>query len=157
MREETLLIVYRKERILLGYKNPGKKFGGKWNGWGGDVKPGETPEQSILREVAEETNGKIQVETPEKVGEILFSFETDEQDHRVHIFVASNYTGDLEPTEDFTEYREFPKDNLPEEMMPADRHWMPYLTQGKLFQGKVFFDRAFKNPIVNLEEVVDLI
>ena len=44
----TLLFVREGDRILLGYKKNG--FGkGKWNGFGGKVKDGETIEEAAIR------------------------------------------------------------------------------------------------------------
>ena len=39
--------------LMLHRKNPPNKA--KWNGVGGHIEPGETPNQSILREIEEET------------------------------------------------------------------------------------------------------
>ena len=153
MRTETLLFIYRHPKIILGLKNPEKKFGGKWNGWGGGVEEGETPESSLIRELEEETFGKIKIDKLNKIGEILFKFETEEQDHYVHVFYTENYSGELGKSKDFLEYKEFDINNLPENMMPADKKWIPLLANKKKFKGTVNFDKEFKNPEVNFYEV----
>ncbi|XP_037783471.1 7,8-dihydro-8-oxoguanine triphosphatase-like [Penaeus monodon] len=49
----TLMFIREGEKILLGYKKRG--FGqGRWNGFGGKVEAGETPEQAAIRETKEE-------------------------------------------------------------------------------------------------------
>jgi 8-oxo-dGTP diphosphatase/2-hydroxy-dATP diphosphatase len=151
MRIETLLIIQQGQEIILGLKNPNKKFGGLWNGWGGGIEEGETPEQAILREFTEESMG-IKIANPKKVGEILFQFETDEQDHYVHIFCAQKYKGTFKPSEDFTEYQKFSIENLPSNMMPADKYWILLLIKGKNFKGKVFLHKD-KEPKINFYEV----
>jgi len=43
--------------LMLHRKNPPNKA--KWNGVGGHIEPGETPNQSILREIEEETGKRL--------------------------------------------------------------------------------------------------
>ena len=40
--------------VLLGFKRPEVKFGGKWNGFGGKVTEGESIEEAAKRELLEE-------------------------------------------------------------------------------------------------------
>ncbi|MCF7910062.1 NUDIX domain-containing protein [Candidatus Pacearchaeota archaeon] len=152
---ETLLIISQNPQVLLGLKNPEKKFGGKWNGWGGKVELGESIEEGLLREIEEESGVKIK--KPEKFGEILFKFEIEEEpDHEVHIFRAENYNGELKPSDDFLKYDWFHFEKLPDEMMPADKKWIPFLVQGKKFKGEIYFDKKMQNPKINIYEVESL-
>ena len=41
-------------RVLIGQRPPGKAMAGLWEFPGGKVEPGETPEDAIIREMAEE-------------------------------------------------------------------------------------------------------
>jgi 8-oxo-dGTP pyrophosphatase MutT (NUDIX family) len=137
-RIETLLIVKKDSKMLLGYKHPEKKFGGKWNGFGGGLKEGETLEECIIRETKKETG--ITPRNITKLGKIIFHFLTDEQDHEVHFYQATDYEGKLDTSKDFTEYREFSPDELEAiNMIPADRYWLSFFVEGKKFKGGITF------------------
>jgi len=156
-RVETVLIVYRKPKILLGFKDPNKKFGGRWNGFGGGVENGESLEECAIRETEQETG--IRPKNPTRVGEILFKFETDEQDHEVHIFKAEEYEGVLNTTKDFIEYREFTPEELTkmyDKMMPADRYWLPLFVQEQNFVGEVVFNSKFQVASYNIRRIKNL-
>jgi len=157
VRIETVLIVHKQSKVLLGLKHPKKKFGGRWNGFGGGLKAGESLEECAIRETEKETG--IIPKNLEKLGIILFKFKTDEQDHEVHFYRASEYDGVLKPTEDFIEYREFPPEKLKtiyNDMMPADRYWLPYFVQGKMFKGNVCFSKEFNVINHEINEVNNL-
>ena len=47
-------LVDRENRILLAQRPPGKAMAGLWEFPGGKFEPGETPEQALIRELAEE-------------------------------------------------------------------------------------------------------
>lgn len=157
MRIETVLIVNKDSKILLGLKHPKKKFGGRWNGFGGGLKDGESLEECAIRETEKETG--ITPKNLEKLGIILFKFKTDEQDHEVHFYRAGDYNGILRPTEGFTEYREFSPEELKtiyDDMMSADRHWLPLFVKNEMFGGEAVFDEELNviyhniNPVDNL-------
>jgi 8-oxo-dGTP diphosphatase len=68
---ETLLYVVKNGRVLLIRKKRGLGAG-FFNGVGGKAKPGETPEQAAVREMAEE----VGTEPLEMEGEVSSSFGT---------------------------------------------------------------------------------
>ncbi len=41
-------------RVLIAQRPPGKSMAGLWEFPGGKVEPGETPEDAVIREIAEE-------------------------------------------------------------------------------------------------------
>jgi 8-oxo-dGTP diphosphatase / 2-hydroxy-dATP diphosphatase len=141
-RIETVLIVQKNSKILLGFKNPEKKFGGRWNGFGGGLEEGQSLEECAITETYDETG--ITPKNLKRLGKILFHFSTDEQDHEVHFLQADDYEGILDTSKDFIEYREFSPDELEiiyDKMMPADRYWLPYFIEGKMFRGDVILNK----------------
>jgi 8-oxo-dGTP diphosphatase len=48
-------------KVLIGRRKPGKHMGGKWEFPGGKIEPGETPEESLVRELAEELGVQARV------------------------------------------------------------------------------------------------
>ena len=51
----TLCTILREDNLLLQRKSAGFFGEGKWNGVGGKLKPGESPNEGVKREVLEET------------------------------------------------------------------------------------------------------
>ena len=65
----TLCIIHQHPKVLLGMKKRG--FGaGRWNGFGGKVKDGESIKEAAKREVVEEVG--LKVKELEKMGIINF-------------------------------------------------------------------------------------
>jgi 8-oxo-dGTP diphosphatase len=50
----TAAVIEEGGKVLIARRRPGKHLGGKWEFPGGKIEPGETPEQSLARELAEE-------------------------------------------------------------------------------------------------------
>jgi len=153
-RIEIVVIVHQSPRILLGMKK--RKFGkGKYNGFGGGVKLGETLEQAAIRETWEETGKGITIISPEKMGKILFQFQTDEQNHLVHFFRAVKYKGKPRESNEMT-IEWFNEDAIPYNKMWADdRYWLPLLLNGRKFDGNFVFDGNYGIVKYNLNEIID--
>lgn len=129
----------RGDEFLLLLKKQGKFGGGFWNGPGGKIKAGETPEQAVKREVFEETC--LVVRTLESVGYLEFYFgpEKPKPDWTANVFLSKEFDGDLRESEE-GKLEWFSKDNLPiDQMWQDDRYWLPLLVQGKKFRGKFWF------------------
>ena len=149
-RIETVTLIYQHPRVLLGMKK--KRFGlGKYNGFGGRVEDEETLEQAAVRETVEESG--ITVLDPKKVGEILFHFQTDEQDHLVHFFRAEKFNGNLRESDEMKP-EWFDVDKIPyEQMWVDDKYWLPLLLSGKKFRGNFVFNKDFQVAEYKLKEV----
>ena len=50
----AVALLDRDNRVLLAQRPPEKPMGGLWEFPGGKIKPGETPEKALMREIKEE-------------------------------------------------------------------------------------------------------
>ena len=140
-RIETLVIVHQENRVLLGLKKErenGRNFGvGKWNGFGGGLKSGDNDdlEVCVCREAFEECG--IQLNSVKKIGETLYKFEGNEQDHSVHIYVTEEFNGEpIESDEMKPEW--FSENKIPyNSMWKNDKFWMPYLLRREEFKAEI--------------------
>ncbi len=133
MIEAVIVHIIRDGKILLNYKKRGHGQG-KWNGFGGKLSAGETPEECARRETWEE--GRVALKALEKIGVIKF-YDVYGEDWLVHVFL-----GDIEgePRESEESYpRWFYLQDIPyDEMWEDDRYWLP------LVINRVRFEAEFK-------------
>lgn len=135
----TLCIVHQHPRVLLGMKKRG--FGaGRWNGFGGKVADGETIEEAARRELQEEAG--IHARALARAGVLEFSWDGKPEVLEVHLFRATDFTGEPQETEEMRP-QWFHIDEIPfDTMWPDDRHWMPLFLAGKKFKARFIFDAA---------------
>jgi 8-oxo-dGTP pyrophosphatase MutT (NUDIX family) len=147
----NLGIIIQGDKILLGMKKRG--FGeGRWNGFGGKVKPDETIEQALIREMKEEAS--IDIISPEKVAIVEFEFLDSGNILEVHYYKITEYFGEPKESEEMIP-KWFNIHEIPfEKMWPDDKYWMPLFLKNKKFKGKFWFKD--KNTIINHNlEIVD--
>ena len=134
----TLCIIHQHPRILLGMKKRG--FGaGRWNGFGGKIKAGESIEDATKREMQEESG--VEIENLDKVGIMEFEFKGNPEIIEVHVFKSENFEGEIIESEEMKP-QWFHVDEIPfKEMWPDDLYWMPLFLKGKKFKGKFLFDQ----------------
>ncbi len=132
MNNKTLSLLFlRKDgQVLLAMKKRG--FGeGRWNGVGGKVEEGESVEQAMIRETQEEIG--ITPTTYQKVADIRFDefFKGEPTLMHVHIFTASEWTGEPTESEEMAP-KWFEESEVPYEHMWADDpYWLPQVLEGK--------------------------
>lgn len=62
VQQGVVVVIHRAGRFLVIRRAPGILAGGAWCFVGGAIKPGETQQQAVAREFAEEVGGRVQAE-----------------------------------------------------------------------------------------------
>jgi len=140
-------IINNKNQVLLQKKARG--FGaGKWNGPGGKIENGETPEEGTIREVKEETN--LDIRNLKKAGKIEFIFtENYDSNNYTYIFVCKDYEGNPKDMGE-GELRWYNILEIPlEKMWDDDKYWLLQVLKGEKVSKRFYFD---KNGIVIKQE-----
>ncbi len=135
----TLCYVRRAGKTLMLHRN--KKEGdvhrGKWNGLGGKLDPGESPEECVIREVREESG--LVIRTPRLRGVLTFPAFKPGEDWLVFVYTAAEFEGtpgacaegDLEWIPD-GEVAKLP-------LWEGDLVFLPWLEQERFFSGKFVY------------------
>ena len=112
-------------RVLLTQRPEGKSLAGLWEFPGGKVDPGETPEESLIRELHEELGITVK---PGCLAPLTFASHTYETFHLLMpLFICRRYEGIPRPMEGQTLKWVKPKDMRDYPMPPADIPLIPFL------------------------------
>lgn len=149
----TLGLIHQPPKILLGFKKRG--FGrDRWNGFGGKLKAGESLEDGLKREIAEEAG--IIVDNAVKMGIIEFEFLDNPEILQVHIYKATLFTGEIAESEEMKP-QWFNEAEIPYgQMWPDDIYWLPLFLRNKKFKGKFLFgenDAILKKYLAEVGEL----
>ncbi len=126
--------------MLHRVKKPGDMHWGKWNGLGGKVKPGETPEECAVREVREESG--LTIESPRLRGFITFPAFDQYDDWYVFVFTAEKFCGQLiDSAEGRLEWIE-DQSLTSLDLWEGDRIFLPWLDQERIFSAKICYDQG---------------
>lgn len=151
---ETVVFILKKDhlrKMVCLYLKMKKIGSGKRNGCGGKFDPLKDRDifDTAIRELEEESSVVCTRENLTLCAVIeFFHFgnSTDTPDHKVAFFTISNYKG--EPKEVEPDKMQDPQlydcAKLPfEDMLPADREFVPKILAGEIFIGKVYFKENF--------------
>lgn len=95
MKVATLCYVRQANQTLMVHriKKANDMHQGKWNGLGGKLEAGETPEECAIREIHEESG--LYVTEPLLKGVLTFPAFANDEDWYAFVFVITQFTGTL--------------------------------------------------------------
>jgi 8-oxo-dGTP diphosphatase len=113
---------------------------GKWNGLGGKMEPGETPEECAIREIYEESG--LKVKNLALKGIITFPGFYEQEDWYTFLFVINDFEGELiDSPEGHLAW--IPGDELLDlNLWPGDRIFIPWLDEPRFFSGKFVYQEG---------------
>lgn len=139
MKLATLCYVKQDGKTLMLHriKKENDMHAGKWNGLGGKLEPGETPEECAVREIQEESG--LQVRSLRLHGIITFPAFDGVDDWYTYLFTASDFQGSLIDSPEgvlaWIDDRELLSLNL----WPGDRIFLPWLERPGFFSAKFIY------------------
>lgn len=85
LKQRSAVIILKDENILLMHRN---KFGEEYFSIpGGTIEPGESPEQTAVREIKEETNLDVVLDK--------LLWEIEDERHQDYYFLAKSFSGEM--------------------------------------------------------------
>ena len=150
MKIGTLCYISNMDKTLMLHriKKENDMHKNKWNGLGGKLIPGETPEECVIREVKEESG--LSIDSPTLKGIITFPKFDDIDDWLVFVYISDNFTGNLiECDEGVLKWIE--NDCLLKlNMWEGDKIFMPWLKKDVFFSAKFHYknNKYIKHSVV---------
>ena len=136
MKLATLCYVKQNNKTLMIHriKKVNDIHQGKWNGLGGKLEAGESPEQCIIREVKEECG--LEILQPRYHGLLVFvNFKQD--DWYVWVFSADRFSGELLGTSAEGNLEWVADENVSKlNLWPSDQIFLPWLKSEKIFSAR---------------------
>lgn len=139
MKLATLCYVKHNGHTLMVHrvKKQNDMHAGKWNGLGGKLEPGETPEECVIREVWEEAG--LTIRKPRLHGVLTFPGFANEEDWYAFLFTATEFEGELIDSAEGV-LRWVPDGEvLALHLWEGDRVFIPWLDQPQFFSGKFIY------------------
>jgi len=148
VKEESLCFPLKDGKVLLGLRSA-TFANGFWNGFGGGVKVWENPEDSAIRELMEEAMLSTGTEFLRKVAILEMRHLGGRGGNylsRVHTYLIKKWYGEPRETKEMKTPTWFKIGNLPfDQMMPADRVWLPIALSGQQIVVEASIGKAQRN------------
>ena len=124
---------------------------GKWNGLGGKLNPGESPEDCVIREVREESG--LTISEPILKGFLTFPKFANDEDWYAFVFVARKIEGSLIESDEGV-LKWIDDDQLLNlDLWEGDLIFLPWLERPGIFSGKfIYRDGTLVEHSVNFYE-----
>jgi 8-oxo-dGTP diphosphatase len=142
MKLATLCYIRSQGKTLMVHrvKKANDIHAGKWNGLGGKLEPGETPEECARREIYEESG--LIAHKLEWKGVLTFPKFAHEEDWYAFVFVVTDFSGDVvnsvEGDLHWIADEDIPRLNLWE----GDAIFLPWLDKAGFFSGKFVYQEG---------------
>ncbi|MGE5353629.1 MAG: NUDIX hydrolase [Acidobacteriota bacterium] len=140
MKLATLCYLKRNGSTLMLHriKKKNDMHEGKWNGLGGKLEMGETPEECVIREVLEESGLKINA--PRLHGFITFPMFDGVEDWYVFVYSADNFEGELIDSNEGV-LKWIPDTELFNlNLWEGDKTFIQWMLEGKFFSAKFTYN-----------------
>jgi 8-oxo-dGTP diphosphatase len=139
MKLATLCYVKADGQTLMIHriKKKNDMHQGKWNGLGGKLNPGESPEECVIREVREESG--LIITNPQLKGILTFPAFANDEDWYAFVFVAHEYNGQLIDSEEGNLQWVADEELLNLDLWEGDRVFIPWLERPGFFSGKFIY------------------
>jgi 8-oxo-dGTP diphosphatase len=136
MKLATLCYLRRAGKTLMVYRNkkPNDMHKGKWNGLGGKLEPGESPEECAVREIFEESG--LHVNALILKGFLTFPGFSNDEDWYAFVYLITDFSGSLIDSPE-GDLRWVKNDLLLDlTLWEGDRIFLPMLNKHGIFSGK---------------------
>jgi 8-oxo-dGTP diphosphatase len=143
MKLATLCYVRRDGKTLMIHrvKKANDMHLGKWNGLGGKLNPGETPEECALREINEESG--LIARNAQLKGFLTFPAFADEEDWYAFVFVVEEFEGELIDSTDEGNLQWVNNSELLNlNLWEGDHIFLPWLDKPGFFSGKFIYKQG---------------
>lgn len=139
MKLATLCYVRKDGKTLMVHriKKENDMHKGKWNGLGGKLEPGETPEECALREIREESG--LEVCSLTFKGLLTFPGFANDEDWYAFVFVADDFTGEIAESQEGV--LQWIEDGalMGLNLWEGDRIFLPWLERSGFFSAKFVY------------------
>lgn len=142
MKLATLCYVRSNKKTLMLHriKKAQDMHKGKWNGLGGKLENGESPEECAVREIEEESG--LRVSDPQLRGVLTFPAFDGMEDWYVFVFTATQFTGELIDSPEGVLGWVDDEKLFDLNLWAGDKIFMRWLNQDKFFSGKFTYNEG---------------
>lgn len=114
---------------------------GKWNGLGGKMEQGESPEECAKREIQEESG--LHLTKINFAGHLTFPNFDGENDWSVFIFKGLEFHGEQIESSPEGELHWISQEKiLTLNLWEGDKHFLPYVFNDQIFTGKIVYENG---------------
>ena len=141
MEFATLCYVRHQGKTLMLYRNKKENdmHEGKWNGLGGRMEPGESPEDCVIREVYEESG--LVIKDPYLKGFLTFPAFGKNEDWYVFVYTANNFDGRIMNSSPEGKLKWIPDSEIFNlNLWPSDAYFLNWVNDNRFFSAKFIYD-----------------